>query len=235
MKRVVLVTGAYRGLGLETAETLARQGDHVIVTARNEAEGLKAVDKIKNQSGSAEFIYLDVSDPASIEKMADEVLGKWQKVDVLVNNAGVFLDQGEARGSALKVKPEVILDSFRTNSLGPFLIMQKLLPVMMERNYGRIVNVSSGMGQLSDMEKGSPSYRTSKTALNAMTRFLAEETKKFNIKINAVCPGWVRTEMGGPAATRSLSEGARGIVWAANLPDNGPTGGFFRDGEPLPW
>ena len=161
------------------------------------------------------------------------------RVDILVNNAGVFPDrQGVENGgktSVLYASADTLRTAMETNVYGALRLAQELVPLMKQQRYGRIVNVSSGMGQLSDMEGHSPGYRISKTALNALTRILAAETKEDNILVNCICPGWVRTEMGGPDAERSPEQGADTIVWAATLPDDGPTGGFFRDCKPIPW
>jgi NAD(P)-dependent dehydrogenase (short-subunit alcohol dehydrogenase family) len=154
---------------------------------------------------------------------------------VLVNNAGVLLDMEAAGDSLFDARLETFEQTFETNVWGPLLLSQTLIPAMKERGYGRVVNVSSGMGQLSDMGSGSPAYRLSKTALNALTRILAHELRSTNVLVNAVCPGWVRTDMGGPAAPRTPQQGADTITWLATLPDDGPSGGFFRDRKPIPW
>ena len=180
-----------------------------------------------------EFHPLDVTNASSIDALAAFLREKFEGVDILVNNAGVLLDP---RGSRLlDSKIEIYRDTFETNVLGPLQLTQALLPLMKKRSYGRIVNVSSGQGQLSEMSSGTPAYRISKTALNALTRIVAAETRATNILVNSMCPGWVRTDMGGPNASRTVEEGADTAVWLATLPDGGPTGGFFRDRKPIPW
>lgn len=234
-RRIAVVTGANRGLGLGTAKELAASGYHVIMAARNEAQLHQEAAELKQKGFSAEAQRLDTSNPGSIQEFSQQVLKDHGSIDVLVNNAGVFLDEGEGTTSALKTPLSKIEATLRTNTFGPTLLIQAFLPSMLAQNYGRVVNVSSGMGQLSEMNGGYLSYRMSKTALNAVTRIFAEEAKGKNVFVNSVCPGWVRTDMGGANAQRSIPEGIAGIVWAATLPDGGPTGGFFRDGKPLDW
>ncbi len=237
MKYTAIVTGANRGLGFATAQALVQKGYEVIFACRDPK-------KIKELPPSNAHAYrLDVFDLTSIEAFAFDVLKKFPRIDVLVNNAGVFEDTGGAVGeqiapdgvAALGTKADTILHSFRINTLAPFILCQKFLPLMLKNKYGRIVNVSSGMGQLDAMDGGYAAYRISKTALNAVTKMLSVETQGRNILINSVCPGWVRTDMGTENAPRSIAEGILGIVWAATLEDRGPTGGFFRDGKALPW
>ena len=234
-KPVALVTGAYRGLGLETCRRLAEAGYRVILSARNLEAGRAAADSLSAEAGEVIFHPLDVSNPDEIGALADYLSREYGRLDVLVNNAGIFPDPppGEPESSALQADPESLLRGLETNTLGPFRLCQALIPLM--DGEGCIVNVSSGMGQLSDMNGCCPAYRVSKTALNALTRIFADELQQTRIKINSVCPGWVRTEMGGEQATLSVAEGAEGIVWAATLPPDGPSGGFFRHGEPIDW
>ncbi len=221
-KKIALVTGARRGLGLATAQGLLAKGYEVVLAHRRLAE-------IPVLGVGAHERELDLVNAAAIEALAKELLAKFGGVDVLVNNAGIFVD-GQT--------PEAMMDSFRTNTLAPALLSKALLPSMLRRGYGRIVNVSSGMGQLGEMASGYLAYRVSKTALNAVTAEFAAEIRDAGAKdvlVNSVCPGWVRTDMGGPQAPRSIEEGVAGILWAATLPEGGPNGGFFRDGKPLAW
>jgi NAD(P)-dependent dehydrogenase (short-subunit alcohol dehydrogenase family) len=176
---------------------------------------------------------LDTSDPTSIELVCKWIVEKHGKVDVLVNNAGIFLDDLAASASTTDLKK--VLETFQTNTLGPLLLCQKLVPLMVKNGFGRVVNVSSGMGQLGDMEGGSPAYRISKTALNAVTRIFAAESAGSDVLVNSVCPGWVRTDMGGSNAHRSVEKGAETIVWAATSPALKTSGGFYRDKEPIFW
>ena len=154
------------------------------------------------------------------------------RLDVVVNNAGRVY--GGHASTLLETDPVVVLEAIQNNAIGAFRMMQRALPMMAQCGYGRIVNVSSGMGALTDMGSGAVPYRASKTTLNALTLLAAHEAPA-GTKVNAVCPGWVRTDMGGPNATRDVETGARGITWAATLPDHGPTGGFFREGAEIAW
>jgi NAD(P)-dependent dehydrogenase (short-subunit alcohol dehydrogenase family) len=181
------------------------------------------------------FHPLDVTDDASIRALADYLRQDLGRLDVLVNNAGIFPDPppGSGRDSVFAADLEAVRRGLETNVIGPLRVCQALIPLM--NGHGRVVNVSSGMGQLAEMNGCCPGYRLSKTALNAVTRIFADELKATGVKVNSVCPGWVRTEMGGEEAPLSVEEGAAGIVWAATLPEDGPTGGFFRQGQPIPW
>jgi NAD(P)-dependent dehydrogenase (short-subunit alcohol dehydrogenase family) len=232
---VAIVTGANRGLGFESSRQLARLGRHVVLTARDKALGLAATDDLLQQGLSVEFFPLDVSNRLSITDLSSYLSEKFEKIDILVNNAGSFPDPPptDSESSIFNADPELLQQGFLVNTLAPLHLCQALVPLM--HGEGRIVNVSSGMGQLNDMNGCCPAYRLSKTALNAVTRILADELKETRIKINSVCPGWVRTRMGGKEASLSVEEGAKGIVWAATLPDEGPSGGFFRHGEAIPW
>lgn len=238
-KPIAVVSGANRGLGLETARQLAKRDIRVIMTSRNVGKGEAAVEKLLAEGLDAIFHVLDVTSESSVAELGAFIHSRCGRVDVLVNNAGVFLDGhgGEDSGAAsvFNASLKTLETTLQVNLYGPLLLTQELVPLMKQQRYGRIVNVSSGMGQLSEMEGKSPAYRISKTALNALTRILAAETQGFNILVNSVCPGWVRTDMGGPNAERPLEQGAAGIVWAATLPHDGPTGGFFRDGQPISW
>lgn len=229
--RIALVTGANRGLGLETARQLGNQGFNVIVTARTKAKASDAAATLAKQGIEAYPVAIDVTAPETIAAAAKEVAAKFGHIDSLVNNAGVIGSGFET--PIATVSSQEILDTFTTNTLGPILVTQAFLPLLKKSQAPRIVNVSSGMGQLSDMKGGAASYRISKTALNAATKLYANENPE--MKVNAICPGWVKTDMGGAAAHRELDEGASGIVWAATLGEDGPTGGYFRDGKPLDW
>ncbi len=220
MNRTVLITGANRGLGLATARALASRGYSVIVTARDLAKAKAAGVGTPGQ--------LDVADPASIAALHERV----RDVDILINNAAVLLDEGVG---LFDVDRDAVQTTMQTNFRGPLLLCQAFVPGMMKRRWGRVVNVSSGAGQLSTMSSYAPAYSMSKTALNALTRQLAAATQGRGVLVNSVCPGWVRTDMGGASAPRSIDEGIDGIVWAATLPDDGPTGGFFRDREAIAW
>jgi len=238
-QRIAVVTGANRGLGFETARQLARLGQLVVLTGRREQETATAAERLRREGLAVDWRVVDVRDDAAIANLVAYLERQYRRLDVLVNNAGEFLESSEKRGgrsaSALETPRAVLLQSFDNNAAGAFMTAVMLIPLMQRHDYGRIVNVSSGMGALTDMNGQWPGYRLSKTALNAVTRILADELQDTGIKVNSVCPGWVRTEMGGADATRSVAEGADTIMWAATLPDDGPSGGFFRDRKPIPW
>jgi NAD(P)-dependent dehydrogenase (short-subunit alcohol dehydrogenase family) len=231
-KKIAVVTGANRGIGLEICRQLAREGVKVIFTSRDEGKGKAAVAELHGDGLDVVFHPLDVTDPDSVKRLAIDLKSEYGRLDILVNNAGVMPEHGEA-ASVFKADVDLVRHTFETNALGPLRVSQALIPLM--RGEGRVVNVSSGMGQLAEMNGGYPGYRFSKTALNALTRILADELEGTRIKVNSVCPGWVRTDMGGSGATRSVEQGAETPVWLALLPDDGPSGGFFRDKQPIPW
>jgi NAD(P)-dependent dehydrogenase (short-subunit alcohol dehydrogenase family) len=235
--RIALVTGCNRGIGLEVCRQLAQQGLTVIMGSRDPDKGRQAADSLRQQGLAVHEQVLDVTRAEHIEAVAGFVQEHFGRLDILVNNAGVFLDgmPGVSYPSALKVDVEILRQTMEVNLYGPLRLCQTFIPGMIARDYGRIVNVSSGMGQLSDMNGCCPGYRASKTALNALTRLLADELRNTNVTINSLCPGWVRTDMGGPEATREVAEGADTIVWLATQPNGGPSGGFFRDRQPIPW
>ena len=234
---LAVVTGGNRGLGLETCRQLAGKGIRVILTARNAQQAESAAQTLRAQGFDVLWQRLDVTDAESVQSLADFIRNAFGRLDILVNNAGVFSDPFDPadppRSSIFNTDIDTIRAAMETNSYGAVRLAQALIPLMDGR--GSVVNISSGMGQLSDMNGCCPGYRLSKTALNAVTRILADELNDTRIKVNSVCPGWVKTDMGGPNAERSLEQGASGIVWAACLPDDGPSGGFFRDGAPIPW
>jgi NAD(P)-dependent dehydrogenase (short-subunit alcohol dehydrogenase family) len=234
--RVALVSGGNRGLGLEIARQLARQGLLVMIGARDLEKGRAAALSIVDEGTLAEAVQLDVTDAESILAAIAQVVLRHGRIDILVNNAAILVDgPGGFKSSLFDLKAEAARQTFETNILGPLRLTQAVVPVMQRNGYGRIVNLSSGAGQLADMRSGFPAYRMSKTALNALTRISAAELASTNIKVNAVCPGWVRTDMGGAEAERSVEAGAETPVWLATLPENGPTGGFFRDKQSIPW
>lgn len=235
-RQVALVTGANRGLGLEIVRQLAGFGMLAVVGARDGAKGAGAAATLRAEGLDVASVALDVDDAASVRDGIAETIGRFGRIDVLVNNAGVLLDGPDAQtASVLELPPDRLWAALRTNTVGALLTMQQVLPTMRRNGYGRIVNMSSRAGQLDELRPGVPSYRVSKTALNSLTRVTAAEFRADNIKINAMCPGWVRTAMGGDNAPMSVAEGADTAVWLATLADDGPTGGFFRARKPLPW
>jgi NAD(P)-dependent dehydrogenase (short-subunit alcohol dehydrogenase family) len=235
-KRVALVTGANRGMGLEIVRQLSRLGLIAVLAARDLEKGKVAAATLAAEEFDVPVVALDVTDADSIRAAVAEVRGLFGRIDVLVNNAAI-LKEGllPEDTSVLDVSGDLVNLTFLTNTVGPLRMIQATVPGMRERGYGRIVNLSSGAGQLAEMGSGFPAYRLSKSALNALTRITAAELGAHEIKINSVCPGWVRTDMGGPHATRTVEHGAETAVWLATLPEDGPSGGFFRDMKPVPW
>lgn len=230
-KRYVVVTGANRGLGLGIMEKLSKISNAQVIGSLRKTSIAPNIE-----APNLQFMECDVSNEESRIKFAKDVLKAFPRIDVLVNNAGVFLDGDDgADENALKGKLKTFRDTFEINTVAPYHFMQLFLPTMIKNNYGRIVNVSSGMGQLSEMGGAYPAYRVSKTALNSLTKLFASEVKGRNVLINSVCPGWVRTDMGGKNAERSIEQGIFGILWAMDLKDGGPSGTFTRDGRNIPW
>ena len=222
--KTVLITGAYRGLGYEVARQLSARGWKLILTARRSDRGSAAAAKLKNAS----FLELDITDDRSVTQAAKGVTS----LDVLINNAALI---AEGDQDVLTIRPEVVARTIETNALGALRVSQAFVPHLLKSSADRIVNVSSGAGQLSDMGTWAPAYAASKTTLNAITCLLAAALKDKGIAVNSVCPGWCRTEMGGSGAPRSVEEGAGGIVWLAADAPQDKTGLFWRDQEVIPW
>jgi NAD(P)-dependent dehydrogenase (short-subunit alcohol dehydrogenase family) len=231
--RLALVSGGNRGIGFEICRQLAAHGLAVVLTARDASKGKAAAKELQDAGLNVEFHRLDVTSCRSIRACVAAVAEKRGRIDVLVNNAGIMIDP---RGSRfLDSKLDTYRDTLETNLYGPLQLAQAVVPLMKAHRYGRIVNLSSGLGQLAEMGAGTPAYRISKTALNALTRILAAEFHGSNILVNSVCPGWTRTGMGGESAPRTPAEGADTTVWLATLPDGGPSGGNFRDRQLIAW
>ncbi|MDF5721178.1 MAG: SDR family oxidoreductase [Rhizonema sp. PD37] len=228
---IAIVTGANRGIGLEVVRQLAHQGMTVILGSRDLEKGKAAAVALTNESPTVIPRQLDVSEPESIARLATQVEAEFGYLDILVNNAGILYDTWQQANTA---DLDTVRQALETNTFGPWRMCQAFIPLMRRSQGGRIVNVSSEGGSLASMSGGTPAYSVSKVALNALTRMLAAELKETGILVNSVCPGWVATDMGG-AGGRPVEQGASGVIWAATLPKNGPTGGFFRDGKPLPW
>jgi NAD(P)-dependent dehydrogenase (short-subunit alcohol dehydrogenase family) len=233
-KRIAIVTGANRGLGLEIARQLMKADAFVVVGCRSEPKCALAVDTLASAGGSNVAGYpLDVNDTKSVRAFVEKIAKHHGAPSILVNNAGVYPEETEAK--VVDTATSVWRETFETNLFGAVRMCREVVPHMRKPRYGRIVNISSGLGQLHQMGEGSPAYRVSKAALNALTRTLAAEVAGSGILVNSMSPGWVRTDMGGENAPRSVEEGADTAVWLALLPSNGPTGQFFRDRKPIPW
>ena len=225
--RVAVVTGGNRGIGLELVRQLAADGFTAILGSRDLVKGEAAAAPLRSEGLAVEARQIDVADEASVSGFAAGL----DRLDVLVNNAAIHYDTWE---SGVDADLRVAGEAFETNVLGAWRMAQACLPALRGSTSARIVNVSSGAGQLSDMGGGAPAYRVTKAALNALTRVLASELRSDGILVNSVCPGWVATDMGG-AGGRPVADGAASVMWAVRLPDDGPTGGFFRDGRRLDW
>lgn len=230
-RHVAIVTGGNRGIGHEICKELSRAGCYVVLTSRNEEEGRRAVAKLDHHDNVA-FRRLDVTDSKDIVSLRDWILKTYGRVDILINNAGVYLDEGV---SVFDVDENIMQETLAVNFYGAFHMCRAFVPIMRQNGYGRIVNVSSGYGAMSEMGGYVAAYRISKAALNALTLIMANELRDGNIKVNAVCPGWVRTDMGGGMAPISPEAAAKDIVHFALVDAKGPTGGFFRHKKPIQW
>ncbi len=241
-QRIAVVTGGNKGIGLAICRQLARKGVLVILTSRNEANGMAVVEQMEKEELPARYHKLDVTRAADIIELGRFLRKEFGgRCDILVNNAGVFLDKRDPYDTAGKplsffeTEVQMVRETMETNLYGPFLLCQEIVPMMKEHNYGRVVNMSSGLGQLSGMSGGYAGYRMSKTAINALTCLLAAEVKEYNIQVNSVNPGWVSTDMGGPGAPRTPDEGADTVVWLAMMSDDGPRGRFLKDRREIAW
>jgi NAD(P)-dependent dehydrogenase (short-subunit alcohol dehydrogenase family) len=231
-QRIAIVTGGNRGIGLEVCRQLAKLGIRVILGSRDGPRGVAAAKELSAGGLTVEARQLDVSSAKSIGECMNWIRRDVGRIDILVNNAGIMVEEGDA--DPLE-ELEIIRETMQTNVYGPVLLARLAIPIMKSRRYGRIVNLSSNMGSLAEMGGGYIAYRMSKAGINVVTRVIAAETEGMGILVNSVDPGWVRTGMGGQGATRTVEKGAETVVWLATLPDNGPTGTFFRDRKAIAW
>jgi NAD(P)-dependent dehydrogenase (short-subunit alcohol dehydrogenase family) len=229
--RIILVTGANKGIGYEIARQLGEKGYHVLVGARKAEAGKQAVASLQKGGASAEFIKIDVSDRTSIEEAARTVGAKFDHLDALVNNAAIMED----KKNITEVPDDLFLLTLTTNTLGPLRATQAFLSLLLKSSSASIVNMSSGLGQLSDMGDMYPAYSISKTSLNAVTRQFAAVLRDKGITVNSVCPGWVKTDMGGPNAIRTVQQGADTVTWLVTEAPRDLTGQFLRDRSVIPW
>jgi len=236
-RKVAIVTGANRGLGHALTKALAEDDYKVFMVGRNKIEIDNASAKFQEAGMDVEGFEADISKSRHVTALSSYVQSQFDHLDLLINNAGVIIEPGglESQVTCFTINPELVETAYSINAVGALRMVQAFYDLLKKGRQPRIVNVSSGMGALNGIQGGWPAYRMSKAALNTLTGILAIELKETRIKVNAVCPGWVKTDMGGPNATRSIEEGIAGILWAAKLPPDGPSGGFFRDGKPIDW
>jgi NAD(P)-dependent dehydrogenase (short-subunit alcohol dehydrogenase family) len=232
-RRIAIVTGGNRGIGHEIARQLMGNDVYVVIGCRDTLKCEQAVAALKKAGPNVSGFTLDVADTHSVRRFVEHVVKHHGAPAILVNNAGVYPETTEAR--VIDTPTSVWRETIEINLFGAVRMCREVLPHMAKLHHGRIVNISSGLGQLAHMGEGSPAYRTSKAALNALTRTLAAEVAGQGILVNSMSPGWVRTDMGGDEAPRSVEEGADTAVWLCLLPSNGPSGQFFRDRKPIPW
>ena len=232
-KRIAIVTGGNRGLGREIARQLMRADVFVVVGARDKARCDAALESLRAEGPNVAAFPLDVTDTRTVKRFVEQVDKQHGAPSILVNNAGIYPESTSAR--VIDTPTSVWRETFETNLFGAVRMCREVVPLMKKVRHGRVVNISSGLGQLHQMGEGSPAYRVSKTSLNALTRTLAAEVAGSGILVNSMSPGWVKTDMGGDDAPRSVEEGADTAVWLCLLPSNGPTGQFFRDRKPIPW
>ncbi|MCZ8495524.1 SDR family oxidoreductase [Priestia megaterium] len=230
--KVALVTGGNRGIGYELVRQLAMDGFKVILTSRNSETGRKAVQKLKDSPLEVSYVVMDISNEASILKAAATVSEQYGRLDVLINNAGIYLDKNQ---KLVNMEPSILEKTLATNFFGAYHVIRSFIPLMEQQSYGRIINVSSEYGAMSEMSSpGVGAYKLSKLILNGLTQLIAAESTK-DIKINAVDPGWVSSDMGGPSAPRTPEQAARSILWLATIGTEGPSGGFFKDEKQIDW
>ena len=236
-EKIAIVTGGNRGMGFETCRQLGKLSLKIILCCRDPQAGELAAVRLRNEGLSVEAFRLDLTKPEEIAALVMHARRVLRRVDVLINNAGLYLESGGAnindRISAFDARLEVVRATLETNLIGPFALSQGIIALMRDQGQGRVVSLTSAMGQLSDMGGGAPGYRLAAVAINGMTKMFAEELRGTDVLVNSVDPGWVRTR--SPNATRSVEEGVATTVWLATLPTGGPSGQFFRDKQPIPW
>jgi NAD(P)-dependent dehydrogenase (short-subunit alcohol dehydrogenase family) len=240
--KIALITGANKGIGLETARQLGKLGVTILAGSRDLARGEEAAEVLRGIGVDARAVKLDIVNPADRTAAARYIEKEFGRLDILINNAGVMLDARTGNETS-NTSPKILHDTFETNFFAVVELTQTLLPLLRKSEAGRIVNLSSILASLTlHATQGSPNYDaktfaydTSKTALNSFTIHLAHELRDTKIKVNSAHPGWVKTEMGGEGAQMELGDGAKTSVELATLPENGPTGGYFHMGKPLPW
>jgi len=232
-KRIAIVSGGNRGLGREIARQLMKEDAFVVLGCRDQARCDAALEALRRDGANVDAFPLDVNDTKMVKRFVEHVGKQHGSPSILVNNAGVYPEATSSR--VADTATSVWRETFETNLFGAVRMCREVVPLMRKLRFGRVVNISSGLGQLHQMGEGSPAYRVSKAALNALTRTLAAEVAGTGILVNSMSPGWVKTDMGGDDAPRSVEEGADTAVWLCLLPSNGPTGQFFRDRKPIPW
>ena len=243
MKTIALITGSNKGMGFEAARQLAQQDIHVLIGARNAEKGQAAVKSLTDEGLSAEFLLLDVTQEESVKNAAQAVAKQHGKLDILINNAGINPEYAREIFTFEELPLDLMKQIYHTNVFGAFLAIREFLPLLRKSTAGRIVNISSSVGSLTDQSNpespyygiNTVAYNTSKTALNALTVQLAKQLSDTTIKVNSICPGWVKTDLGSEAAPRTVDEGVRIIVQLATLGENGASGGFFNEDGVIPW
>ena len=228
-KQNIVITGGNRGIGYGLLKILSDK-HNVIITVRNNKKGQSTIAELGHSKNEINYVVMDVDNSDSVMSAADDIKQKFNNVDLLINNAGILIKEYQL--PAIETSEDSILKTFNTNTLGVLRVCKSIVPLMV--NGGRIINISSGMGQLDEMDSGSTAYRISKTALNALTKILSNELLSMGIKVNTICPGWVKTDMGGENATLTIEESTTQIV-ALALRDNFPNGQFLKHGEIIPW
>ncbi len=232
-QKIAVVTGGNKGVGHGACRLLAEAGALVILTARSEIRGKAAAKALADEGLGVRFHPLDVTDEASAKRLARFLSGEFGRLDILINNAAILNDRSM---TSLTVDLDTLREMMDTNAYGPLRVVQALAPLLKKSSAGRIVNVSSWYGSMAEMHGGGyAAYRMSKAALNALTQIMAEDFRGTNITVNAACPGWVRTDMGGGGAPKSWEEGADTPVWLTLQGEGGPNKGFFQDRKPHPW